>query len=241
MIAVSGLPEADRYTRQAADDAFAAYRSPDNRDALLAALAAKYGNRGVMIRLIGVWDTVGALGIPGGLFANLDQDIYGFLDTNLHPNIQTAYQALAIDERRREFAPTLWNPISTEGQELDQVWFAGVHSDVGGGYAETDLSDITLGWMMKKAAASGVAFDPSLVQQYTHLNAKGALGEMHNSWDMLWGIPVTRYIPLGSSIADSVAMRVQGLPAYCPANLPKGFPGDLGGMEIEPIYESPTS
>jgi uncharacterized protein (DUF2235 family) len=86
----------------------------------------------------------------------VDSLIYGFLDTTLHPDVLNAYQALAIDERRSEFPPTLWTSQPANGQTLEQIWFTGVHSDVGGGYGadpttQTALSDITLSWMMSKA------------------------------------------------------------------------------------------
>jgi hypothetical protein len=76
--------------------------------------------------------------------------------------VQAAYQALAIDETRRPFEPTVWeqNP-DAEGQALEQVWFTGSHSDVGGGYADTSLSDVTLGWMADRARSCGLVFDES--------------------------------------------------------------------------------
>jgi len=99
--------------------------------------------------MVGIWDTVGALGIPGNLFAGFDASLFGFLDAGLHPDVQSAYQALAVDERRNEFVPTLWTSAAP-GQDVDQVWFAGVHADVGGGYAQTGLSDIAMAWIMKR-------------------------------------------------------------------------------------------
>ena len=119
-------------------------------------------SRRVRIKLIGVWDTVGALGIPGPFFAPLDKDIFGFLSTDLHPDVQKAYHALSINERRCEFPATLWTNPSPD-QTLEQIWFAGVHSDVGGGYAQSGLSDITLAWMMLKAKENGLQFDDGAI------------------------------------------------------------------------------
>jgi uncharacterized protein (DUF2235 family) len=84
------------------------------------------------ITMLGVWDTVGSLGIPFAIGLN-GPLLYGFLDTSLHPNVHNAYHALAIDEMRCEFPATLRTSEPVPGQTLEQVWFAGVHSDIGGG------------------------------------------------------------------------------------------------------------
>ena len=111
------------------------------------------------VHFIGVWDTVGALGIPG-MRGRLAERMWGFHDTQLSSHVSNAFHALAIDERRRPFAPTLWDrPADAPGQTLEQVWFAGVHSDVGGGYPNPGLSEIALLWMAGRAAACGLAFD----------------------------------------------------------------------------------
>ena len=77
-----------------------------------------------------------------------------FHDTDLSTHVDGAFHALAIDEKRKAFVPTLWTQQPHAGnQVLEQVWFSGVHSDVGGGYADSGLSDIALLWMMAKARA----------------------------------------------------------------------------------------
>ncbi|KAI4261762.1 MAG: hypothetical protein L6R42_003045 [Xanthoria sp. 1 TBL-2021] len=106
--------------------------------------------RNISISAIGVWDTVGALGIPDvGLIPRKPTD-YSFIDTKVSPNIEHAFQALALDEYRKPFGPTLWH--KPEGQKnpitLKQCWFPGVHSNVGGSYEDTGLADITLVWMI---------------------------------------------------------------------------------------------
>ena len=111
------------------------------------------------VKFVGVWDTVGALGIPVpflGFFEGKDE----FYDTTMGSSVGIARHALAIDERREFFEPTVWTP--RPGTDLKQVWFVGVHGDVGGGYAPKDdealLSDIPLAWMMGEAHAAGLAF-----------------------------------------------------------------------------------
>ncbi|PPQ31825.1 hypothetical protein CCS01_16540 [Rhodopila globiformis] len=109
--------------------------------------------RDVPIRCIGVWDTVGALGVPRNrVLKNWHPcaETYRFYDTSLGSHVRYAFQALAIDERREPFAPALWNTTRDPApdQMIRQVWFAGVHADVGGGYADHGPADIPFVWML---------------------------------------------------------------------------------------------
>lgn len=131
------------------------------------------------IKCIGVWDTVGALGLPFDI-AGLFNRRWAFHNTSLSSRVDHAYQALAIDEKRKPFTPALWHAdrekIENKEQILEQVWFAGSHTDIGGGYDDTSLSDITLQWMQEKAAACGLAFKPAFFTQ-----KPDALGELRDS------------------------------------------------------------
>jgi hypothetical protein len=104
----------------------------------------------VRIKGLGIWDTVGALGVPLPWFRRSNARRYGFHDTELSRLVENAFHALAIDEQRGPFVPSLWQrpgkPIY--GQIVEQVWFPGVHSNVGGSYPDTDLADLTLRWMV---------------------------------------------------------------------------------------------
>jgi uncharacterized protein (DUF2235 family) len=118
------------------------------------------------IAFMGVWDTVGTLGIPGGIpwipsnWLHQFNKRWSFHDVKLSRIVERAYQALAIDERRQQFEPALWEQQpGAGGQVLEQVWFAGAHSNVGGGYPDSGLSDIALRWMADKAVAAGLALD----------------------------------------------------------------------------------
>ncbi len=121
------------------------------------------GNEGIPIHFMGVWDTVGSLGIPLRGLRSLTLSRYQFHDTELSGRVHNAYHALAIDEFRTPFEPTLWARKPKPGQTVEQVWFAGAHSDVGGGYAQPGLSDISLGWMLDRAAEHGLRIDPQVV------------------------------------------------------------------------------
>lgn len=119
------------------------------------------------IHFIGVWDTVGALGVPDDMaLLNLIDDPvkFEFHDTDLSAAVVHARHAVAMDERRQSFEPTLWIDTPPR-QELKQVWFPGVHGDVGGGYWRCGLSDGALKWMVDEASALGLAFKPGGVQQ----------------------------------------------------------------------------
>jgi uncharacterized protein (DUF2235 family) len=106
---------------------------------------------------IGVWDTVRALGIPGSSGVSFVFS-HAFHDATLNPNVPYARQALSIDENREIFAPEIWDESKESAEarargRIKQTWFPGVHSDVGGGYAETGLSDLALAWMIVEATS----------------------------------------------------------------------------------------
>ncbi len=125
--------------------------------------------KNIKIKVMGVWDTVGALGIPTNLFNTFNRTRYAFHDTALSALVENAFQALAIDEHRGPFEATLWQRPKEDvpGQIVEQVWFAGVHSDVGGGYPNSELSDLSLRWMMARIRAnSRLAFDPGKIKYF---------------------------------------------------------------------------
>lgn len=111
------------------------------------------------IKFIGVWDTVGALGIP--IPFQVGRKLWEFHDVELSSHVDYAYQALAIDERRKPFVPCVWTkqPTSPKSQVLEQAWFPGVHCNIGGGYKDTGLSDCAFDWMWRRAAWCGLELD----------------------------------------------------------------------------------
>ncbi len=111
------------------------------------------------IQCVGVWDTVGALGIPLRAFGSANQKKFQFMDTRLRRSVKFAFHALAVDEHRHPFLPTMWDTQPNPDQTVQQVWFAGAHSDVGGGYPEQGLSDLALDWMMDAAKTAGLEID----------------------------------------------------------------------------------
>jgi uncharacterized protein (DUF2235 family) len=118
------------------------------------------------IKFVGVWDTVGALGAPGLLGQILNKNKYQYHDVGLNPWIRNAYQALAIDERRKPFAPDIWKRPEGWTGTLEQAWFAGVHSNVGGGCAPDGLANEALHWIVEKAEGLGLQFDNAFLAYY---------------------------------------------------------------------------
>jgi len=103
------------------------------------------------VKVLGVWDTVGALGLPQELsFSHHAKQLFGFPDKALGPHIEHAFHAMGLNETRKDFDVAKFEMTQKgreKGQVLKQVWFAGSHSDIGGGYQSHDLADITLAWM----------------------------------------------------------------------------------------------
>ncbi len=128
----------------------------------------------VPIRFIGVWDTVGSLGVPFGNIPVLSSANYTFLETDLRINQDFAYHAIALDEHREAFRPTLWTHSVHPGAlgrdfaprklaDVEQRWFPGAHANVGGGYDSDLLAQPSLKWIMDKAAGHGLTFRRELV------------------------------------------------------------------------------
>ncbi len=158
------------------------------------------------IACIGVWDTVGSLGIPNISsidisainFGFIDREIidaistYQFHDVKLSPKVKCAFHAVALDERRRTFLPTLWEkPDPQQKCTFAQEWFRGVHSDIGGGYVHSGLSDITLEWMIN-------CVSKSTNLQFSYKNSisinPDSRDRLHDEWHPCYGDRVWREI-----------------------------------------------
>jgi uncharacterized protein (DUF2235 family) len=125
------------------------------------------------IKMVGVWDTVGSIGLPFGDIPGISRRTLRFHNTNLSKIVQHSYQALALDEQRQPYWAVLWTnftpakpPDPDEGPQVDnrfveQRWFAGSHCNVGGGYRNDLLPQRPLAWLQEKARACGLAFRSS--------------------------------------------------------------------------------
>ncbi|MEM9348994.1 MAG: DUF2235 domain-containing protein [Pseudomonadota bacterium] len=170
--------------RELAEVAFSSYR---DRGADKSHLDAIKHHPRPDIHFLGCWDTVGALGIPDDV--NIIRKLskpqkYSFNDTRLSENVVVARHAVSIDEVRRAYAPTLWEETEEPAsRDMVQKWFPGVHANVGGGYANRDLSDAALIWMAEEAAAAGLLIKSD---HEVSLNPR-PLGELHDSHTGLFG------------------------------------------------------
>ncbi len=140
------------------------------------------------IHMLGVWDTVAALGAPPASAPRLHALLDHWAQRHRHPlppHISHARHAIALHEQRPDFAPVLWTGLSHSDQSLRQCWFAGNHSDVGGGYAAAGLSDHPLRWMASEAENLGLQFQTG--KEPATIPAGTALGDVHNEFGDLDG------------------------------------------------------
>lgn len=176
----------------------------------------------VSITFMGVWDTVGALGIPIRFLKFLTDKKYDFHDAELSSITKNAYHAVAIDEKRGDFIPVLWSNMPKLGQVVEQIWFPGVHSDIGGGYEEKGLANEALHWMLNKAKVLGFSFDQPYLNSFT----PNSLDILHRSRKNIYKFKsrAERHIVQYNaatpekSLHSSVKTRYQGMD-YKPENL----------------------
>lgn len=233
-IGASGLLRNDACTTEREELAWNYYRTfkhdraPGDRVAL-----NPFCHPDVKIKCIAVFDTVGALGVPTEGLQWIGRRSFQFHDTRLGSSIEHAFHAVAIDERRAPFEATLWeqpfHPLKPK-PHVEQVWFSGVHSSIGGGYPDHEMSDIALHWMVNRLQSIDVEFTPVAELPSLPLNSGGKMHEsrsiplysvsrirpMHRtmfgrplpkSWR--WRTPVrAEYKPIGESIHVAVLERM---------------------------------
>lgn len=128
---------------------------PDSSETL--AFRQKY-SREIDIHFLGVWDTVGQLGIPGTIFT--EKGKFTWHDTELSKIVKRAYHAIALDENREAYDVALWTDMNGDKKpeqiEVEQRWFIGAHANIGGGYKDDPLSNIPFTWMLDKAQDAGL-------------------------------------------------------------------------------------
>jgi uncharacterized protein (DUF2235 family) len=233
------------------DEAYALYRDrkthPRGTEAQL--FRRSYSNE-TRIRCIGVWDTVGALGIPltGMRWVNAFNRRWQFHDTDLSSTVDAAFQALAIDEKRRPFEPALWRRQKDAGdQRLEQVWFSGDHCDVGGGHRDAALADIALLWMAERARSCGLTFRPDGFSSAESAGGRDdrpiigpdAMGELHDSRTGFYRLqhpfsrPIGEKEPVSEYAASTAVQRHEKHPPYAPDNLVSYLAGDSQVRDVE--------
>lgn len=189
----------------------------------------------LQLAYIGVWDTVGALGLPGvlGALSKMVNKKYAFHDAALSRSVRSARHAVAIDERRRLYPPALWDNLDglneqVTGQErpYQQHWFPGVHSVLGGSGVVRDLSAFTADWVSQGARDLGLEFDREMLQDIVGgpdaaadadaMVQKAGLGNLGGLW--LADRPGPEH---ARNVSDAARERVKLRPEYRPATLKK--------------------
>ncbi len=244
LIHTCGLLRAEHQER--VEEAFALYRDRSARThprSLAAELFREmYSHDSNQIMFIGVWDTVGAIGIPDGVpgWSQIAKHtagwemLWGFHDTQLGPHVRFGHQALAIDEQRLPFKPTPWTGEPAPGQTIEQVWFAGTHTEVGGGSADPSLSDIALLWMVDRAQRHGLVLKPTHLRLAGHCDvtanlvapdfAVSIVDSRHGPYRLIHPYHRLREIGVdgapGQALASSVVRRLQSPAAdYSPPGI----------------------
>lgn len=172
----------------------------------------------VDIEFLGVFDTVGARGIPLDIADNINDEYFGFHDVKLSPNVKNAYHALAIDEQRKPFAPTLWGSELESDQKMEPRWFAGVHTNIGGGYTNDGLANCALNWMVDKAKECGLEFDQRFINFYRSFSLDEIRDSMTFYYRMLGrNIREIGKMENGNEVVDpSVKERIEASPSDFP-------------------------
>ncbi len=197
---------------------------------------ARYGTLDTMIDFIGVWDTVGALAF-GRTLGNFHRINPG--------NVKRVAHALALDEERARFEPSYWDPPATATTQVDEVWFSGCHTNIGGGYFDANLSNIALFWMLQAARDAGLPLDSRGIAGFDLKDPRGlqrdSYKEFYAGIGLIGGIAQSlnlkrepRAIRAGQRIHQSVFDRIQessGQQPYVPKAL---FDGKTVSAESNP-------
>jgi len=240
------LEQESAQLEQRVDEAYALYRQryrtvlmrlafgePD--DVHLQAWKDRHSYGGEKIAFIGVWDTVDAVGLPLPIADLVNRYVYQFKfpSLTLCDNVEHACHALALDDERQSFHPLLWDqpmaPAASD-QVLEQVWFAGAHSNVGGGYPKQGMSLVALHWMMERAQSAGLRFIREDLDRYQrHLNVDDKLYDPRSGFGILyrWKPRDVAQICSDHGVEPKVHLSVleraaHGTEDYSPGNLPAG-------------------
>lgn len=162
---------------------------------------------GKLVKCVAVWDTVGSYGIPTGLgLGSLARWVTSwtrnFRDNEIGRRVEYGFHAMAIDERRRAFSATTWvrgEPVKDDSLAdpiVEQVWFAGAHANVGGGYKQTGLSDQALIWMISRVQdTTKLEFDPDYIQRHFFPCSACSAYRSYRGWWVSSLLPYVRAIP----------------------------------------------
>ena len=159
----------------------------------------RYGHRPINFDFLGIWDTVGALafGSSIGAFHRINPG-----------NVLRVAHALALDEERERFEPSYWERPPGANTQIDEVWFSGCHTNVGGGYSDTNLSNIALIWVLKAAQDAGMLIDlrglPEFDWNRSHTGARrDSYAEFYSELGLVGAIARTLKLKRGQRVIQS--------------------------------------
>ena len=186
--------------------------------------SAKFCHVHVPIEMVGVWDTVGALGLPYPILTRLAPMATEFHNHRLGHNIRHAYHALALDETRTAYAPILWDRDRHWKGVLEQVWFPGSHADIGGQVARFEqarpLSNIPFRWMLERAQACGMRLPEDWQARFPTDPLAPMVGDRRDIARLfVLRAPRRVFFEDGHWVHASFHQRVNGLAGYRPKAL----------------------
>jgi uncharacterized protein (DUF2235 family) len=223
------------------------------------------------IQFLGVWDTIDAYGLPIEEFKlGIDRLVWplSLVDSELSTGVTKACHALSIDDNRMTFHPLLWDEADapradhTDKEKLTQVWFAGSHSNVGGGYPDDGLASVSLRWMINEASSKGLRFNARVIEELNQRVApfgrlydpRSAFGAYYRYAPRRLDPPIDKHgaIITSPKIHESVILRIAfGTDSYAPLGFPTMFrivadrdsserPSDKGHRNIYDLSEYQT-
>ena len=186
------------------------------------------------IKFIGVWDSVGALGAPGLIGQMFNKKKYEYHDVGLNPHIENAFHALSIDERRKPFKPSIWKKPPQWNGQLQQAWFAGVHSNVGGSYSPDGLANEALHWIVQQAETLGLEVDRPFLEYFKPCFNSTLNDSMTAAYRVMGPFirSIGKHLKDGECLHQSVVDRMQHGPShYHPENL-KHYPEHFHDLPV---------
>jgi Uncharacterized alpha/beta hydrolase domain (DUF2235) len=223
-LSASGLLTADACNTANEEFAWNYYRTPPkSRYPADKARLERLAHVNLRIRFLGVFDTVGSLGIPHRLFNWVGRRAIQFHDADLSSVVDHSCHALAIDEHRKEFEASLWTePRHSKYRTAEQAWFPGGHANVGGGCEDRGLSDMALDWMLKRLGTHCPELTLRPVNRWVQDTKPDFMGRLHQdrSW-LFWRSRWRPLIRLINRCAFAPGVRCR-LPSIRPHSLPIG-------------------
>ncbi len=231
MIGMVGLLRAERATHRNVRFAFRLYQRNQDRGAedVRAEFARERCHAGVAIEMLGVWDTVKALGLPYPVLSRLAGMATDFHDHALGRHIRHGYHALAVDEDRTAYQPILWQRSAGWQGRLEQAWFPGCHGDVGGELRERTevrpLANIPLNWMLRRAERRGLILPEAWAGRFPEDPAAPSVGN-RSGINRLFLLRAPRVVGTteGEVFHPAIGERMRRLPDYRPAGRIEGTP-----------------